>query len=146
MADVFNAIIDGRPTDAISRAQISLILGLDPVLQAAGLILTCARCAADGTPVLVTANSPEDTIWKIDCACRRRRVTRAGSQPMEPSGDLLLMAADLLRPLGLELRCPARPCLLQPLDIRQTAAGVRVTCHCGTKRHFHKTPSVRRPH
>jgi len=144
MSDEYKSLttIDQRPTDAMSRAQVGLIMGLDSVLRDAGLILTCPRCAADGFPRLDTNNDPTDEIWKIDCRCRRRRIARMDSR-MTSTGWLLLLVQDLLAPLSLDVRCPSAKCLGKPLNIHQSVDGtkVTVTCHCGGEYKFKKKPS-----
>lgn len=129
--------LDPRPVDALSRAQISVILGLEHVLQQSGLVLLCPRCASNGHGALDTGNSPEDDVWKIDCQCRRRRVNRTDAAQL-PSGDLLLLVKDLLGPVSLDVRCPSRRCINHPLEMRQTVEGLIVTCRCGGKLHFRK--------
>lgn len=126
------------PIDTLTRAQISVILALETVLQAAGLILTCPRCAADGFPRLKTDNDPKDLTWTIDCRCRQRRVSRSEAQPMSTSGDLLRLTPELLSPISLAVRCPSSPCLLTPLEMHPTPEGLLVTCRCG-RYQFRKT-------
>ena len=135
--------LDTRPMDAMSRAQMGLILGLEAFLHDAALVLTCPRCAAEGVGTLTTNNSVEDTVWKIDCQCRRRRVNSRGMSPMPTSGWLLLMTKDLLGPLGLDVRCPT--CITTPLTLHQSGDHLTVTCACGGARHFKRHASDR-PH
>jgi len=128
-----------KPTETLTAAQIGVVIGLDTILQMAGLILTCPRCASEGNPRLITDNGAEDTIWKIDCQCRKRRIQRRHvSQLMAPSGDLLLLVSELLKPVGLDVRCPTTRCLLSPLEMRRTEDSLIVSCHCG-RMVFHKT-------
>ena len=130
---------DPRPVDAMTRAQVGLILGLDSILNAAGLVLVCPRCAANGHPHLDTNNTLDDEIWKVDCQCRRRRIARTESR-MVATGWLLLMVEDLLAPLSLDVRCPSEQCRLKPLKIWQSPDGltVRVNCHCGGEYKFQR--------
>lgn len=124
---------DERPTTEISRAQIGVILALDTILQSAGLILACPRCVCeDNDASLRTDNNPLDVQWKIDCRCRRRRIYRGqATQRMLPSGDLLLLVPELLKPLGLDVRCPSRRCVQRPLTMQVTEDGLIVSCQCG---------------
>lgn len=141
MAEPFRHFVDEQlPIEAMSRAQVGLVLGLESVLRKAGLVLLCPRCAIDGNLQLDTSNSVEDEIWKIDCRCRRRRSPRVTSM-MVPTGWLLQMVNDLLGPLSLDVRCPSRRCLLKPLQLRQSLDGMTltVTCHCGREYKFNKT-------
>lgn len=136
MASGFERFTDPRPVEAMSPAQLGLILGLNALIQESGdglLTVTCPRCAADGHPQLLTDNDPEEGTWKIDCRCRRRRVMRQTGVAMETSGDLLLLASDLLGPIGLVVRCPHPQCLTTPLTLRATALGVTATSPCGTE-------------
>lgn len=138
--DIYKSLaVDPRPLEAMSRAQVGLVVGLDSVLRDAGLVLVCPRCAADGHSYLDTANDLTDDVWKIDCLCRRRRIARTDAM-MVPSGWLLLMVPDLLASLSLDVRCPSKTCLLQPLTVRESADGlsVTVTCHCAAHRQFKK--------
>lgn len=149
MADSFRSLDtfnDPRPTEAMSRAQCGLILGLEGILREAGLVLVCPRCAANGHSRLDTNNDIGDEIWKIDCQCRRRRIARMDSR-MTSTGWLLLMVEDLLAPLGLDVRCPSPKCLTKPLKMHQSADGrtVTVTCHCGGSFKFQKTQPTK-PH
>jgi len=138
--------LDDRPVDAMSRAQLALILGLEDILREAGLVLTCPRCAADDHPQLATNNNIEDEVWKIDCQCRRRRVNRSNTAPMRATGDLLLLVPDLLKPLSLDVRCANPRCVSKALTIKQTRNDLIVECRCGTQRTFHKTSPQTKPH
>jgi hypothetical protein len=143
MSDPFKSpASDPRPVDAMSRAQVGLVMGLESILHAAGLVLVCPKCVADGHPDLDTNNAQDDEIWKIDCRCRRRRIARTESR-MVASGWLLLMVDDLLRPLSLDVRCPSERCRTKPLTIRQSANGLTVTvnCHCGGEYKFQRKQS-----
>lgn len=144
MSEFQRLVGDQRPLDAMSRAQVGLVMGLEKVLRDAGLVLVCRHCVADGDAHLDTNNSAADEIWKIDCKCRRRRIARIDAM-MVPSGWLLLMKDDLLEPLALDVRCPSRRCLLQPLKIHQSLDGMTltVTCHCGGVYKFSKTKQSR---
>jgi hypothetical protein len=120
------------PLDALTSSQLAIIVSIDTVLQHCGLMLTCPTCARDGLHQLQTDNDPKDLIWKIDCHCRSRRATRADlGTLMPPSGDLLLMADQILRPVSLAVRCQTKRCRTTPLEVIQTADGVRVNCPCG---------------
>ena len=130
--------IDDRPTDVLTAAQVSLLLGLDTVLEKARLVLTCPRCVTEGHGTLQTKNAPEEPVWKLDCQCRRRRMTHLNIQPMKASGMLLTLVDELLGPLGLVVRCPSPTCLLTPIELHQGPGTLSVTCQCAAERDFKK--------
>lgn len=119
----------------LTPAQLSLILGLETVLQKAGLALICPFCAGsapcDG--LLTTDNHPLDLTWKLDCDCRERRGTRMGVMPMPPCGDLILLAAEALREARLDIRCPKIPthCRYEPIRTQRLATKIQLECQCG---------------
>src|SRR5688572_30418271 len=96
-----------KPQIQLTAAQVSLILGLESVLQKAGLGLICPFCAGsapcDG--LLTTDNDPWDLSWKLDCDCRHRVGASAGVMPLPASGDLILLAAEMLKDARLDIRC-----------------------------------------
>jgi hypothetical protein len=114
-----------------TAVQIGTILGLEIMLQAAGLILTCPSCADDGSPQLETDNSPTAREWKIDCGCRERRLAREDMRGIfDGDGDLMATAEDTLRSLRLTVRCPEVRCVRFPLDVERTEKGTVVRCRC----------------
>jgi hypothetical protein len=123
------------PTIELSSQQMAIILGLESVLQAAGLWLVCPVCANElGTyKHLVTGNAPTDDIWRIDCPCTHRRFRRqALEHSMIPSGDLLTVAAMSLPTARLAVRCPNKvsKCLTTDLTLTQRPDGVTARCRC----------------
>jgi hypothetical protein len=144
--DVYKSLAgDPRPIEAMNRAQVGLVVGLEKVLKDSSLVLVCPRCAAEGHG-LDTANAMTDEIWKIDCQCRRRRSAKTDAM-MVPSGWLLLMVPDLLASVSLDVRCPSPTCLLKPLTVEESADGMTVTvrCHCAAHRQFKKKKKTQ-PH
>ncbi len=114
-----------------SAAEIGTILGLENVLSATGLILTCPQCANDGFPALDTENDPRQQEWKIDCQCRERRLARSDMRGIfDSDADLLATADQTLRPLRLTVRCPEPRCLRHPIEIERTPTSTIIRCHC----------------
>lgn len=124
-----------KPQIQLTAAQLSLIVGLETVLQKAGLGLICPYCVGkeecDG--ILMTANDPLDLSWKLDCDCTHRVGSRAGVNPMTPSGDLILLGAELLKAAKLDIRCLRikTNCRYTPLKSQRSATTIRVECECG---------------
>jgi hypothetical protein len=135
-----------QPQIQLTAAQLSLILGLESVLQNAGLGLICPFCAGsapcDG--LLTTDNDPFDLSWKLDCDCRHRVGARAGVMPMQPSGDLILLAAELLKDARLDVRClkTHAQCRYTPLTTQRLATQIRVECPCGRMTFKAATPAA----
>lgn len=132
-----------RPTLAIQPAQLAVILGLETVLQQAGMVLCCPRCVREHNDLrLKTDNAPEDAIWKVNCRCRTRQIAKADAHaPLEPSGHLIVLADELLAPLSLAVRCPSvqLTCRHMNLTVRPEVDGWRVSCGCSTYR-FQRHP------
>ena len=115
----------------MSSVQINAIMGLERLIHATGLILTCPTCAADGHPQLDTDNDPESPVWKIDCGCRQRRVQSTDvGRAMDADGELMLSAESILSSLNLVLRCPERRCLTHHLEVTREPEAVIVRCRC----------------
>ena len=124
-----------KPQIQMTAAQLSLIVSLESILQKAGLGLICPQCvgsaACDG--LLTANNDPYDVSWKLDCDCTHRVGSAAGVNPMPPSGDLILLGADLLKAAKLDIRClkTKTNCRYTPLVSQRTATQIRVECPCG---------------
>ena len=134
------AKVADRPTILLSGAQIGLLLALEDVFQAAGLVVVCPHCLrSKGRGELTTDNAPGDAVWKMNCACRDRKADprSVGTVPA-PSGDLLPLAEAALAGADLVIRCPSRTCRHRPLEMRQTPEGLLVTCECA-RLQFRKT-------
>lgn len=118
----------------LSAVQWSLIISLESVLQEAGLILLCPFCAGsapcDG--ILQADNDTLDLRWKLDCDCTERRGSSRGVSPMPEGGDLVLLAADLLKSARLDIRCPQKThqCRYTPLISRRMRDYVQTECPC----------------
>jgi len=121
-----------RQRITLTPAQIGLVLGLERVLQQAErIVICCPRCAEDGDLTLDMENGPEDTIWKMDCRCKERRILRKDvTATMGSSGDLLLIAESVLSPAHLVVRCRHKLCYKKPLRLRPTAEGTHASCEC----------------
>jgi hypothetical protein len=132
-----------RPTLTLTGYQIGLVLGLERVLDKAGLTIVCPDCAETGDLVLSADNAPEDTIWRIDCNCRKRRINRSDviSVP-PPSGDLLPAAQEALKAAKLEIRCGRARCYRLTPEMRHTNEGVLVQCQCGRMQFKHRGPKT----
>lgn len=114
-----------------SSVDIGTILGLENVLQATGLILTCPQCASEGFPQLETDNSPTAEEWKIDCQCRERRFLKSDTRGVfDSDGQLLATADQALKPLMLTVRCPEARCVRYPLHVERTPESTIIRCHC----------------
>lgn len=136
-----NGLVKQRLT--ASAADIGTILGLEHVLQATGLILTCPQCASEGFPALETDNQPSQPEWKIDCQCRERRLARSDMRGIfDSDGELLATADQTLKALRLTVRCPERRCLRHPLAIERTPTSTIIRCQCAksTLRHLPSVP------
>jgi len=115
----------------LSGAQVAAILGLENIVLATGLVIVCPRCTADGDPTVVTDNSPDEPVWKIDCRCKERRIlAKDVTRPLDADGDLIAQAESILAPVGLSVRCPQRRCLPYPLEIERTPTVTIVRCRC----------------
>lgn len=129
------AALPVKPQIQLTAAQLSVIVGLESVLQKAGLGLICPYCVGkepcDG--LLMTNNDPLDLSWKLDCDCTHRVGSRAGVNPVPASGDLILLAAELLKDAKLDVRClrTKTNCRYQPLKSQRTATAIRIECECG---------------
>ena len=119
-----------KPRLTLTTPQMAAILGLENVLQATGLILTCPICAQEGHAQLDTDNTRDATEWKIDCACRERRFIRTAVKAMDADGALMAAADQILTPIRLAVRCPYSRCVLHPLEVEHTPASTVVRCHC----------------
>lgn len=135
-----------KPRIQLSSAQLSLILGLETILQKAGLVLVCPFCAGSAScdGLLTTNNHPLDLTWKLDCDCRERRGSRGGVMPMKATGDLIPLGADLLREARLDIRCPQAhsECRYTPLKTQRLANHIRVECQCGRMTFKPASPAV----
>lgn len=124
-----------KPRLQLTKAQLSLILGLESVLRDAGLGLICPFCAGsapcDG--LLTAGNHPLDLVWKLDCDCVERRGMHGGVSPVPPSGDLILLAAEALKDARLDIRClrTQTQCRYHPLVSQRLPTQIRMRCHCG---------------
>lgn len=115
----------------ITAAQIAAILGLESLVQAAGLVLVCPRCVSEGDASLSTDNGPHSQVFKIDCGCRERRMPAADvTHVMDADGTLMSAADQILQPLSLAVRCPERRCVAHPLEIERTETSTIVRCRC----------------
>jgi hypothetical protein len=114
-----------------TTVQIAAVLGLESLVQAAGLILVCPRCLSEGDPFLKTDNGPHSQELKIDCGCRERRIAASDvGRAMNADGDLIAAAEQILGPISLAVRCPERKCVTHPLEIERSETGTIVRCRC----------------
>jgi len=128
----------GKPRLKMSPIQMSYVMSLDHLVTAHGLTLVCARCAREGDFRLDVANDTDDLEWKIDCACRERRIARADvpTKLQDATGDLLANAEKMLEDLSLSIRCLEPSCIRHPMETYRQAQDVIVACRCA-KTTFH---------
>jgi hypothetical protein len=119
-----------RPRLTLTTQQMAAILGLENVLQASALILTCPFCAQEGHAQLDTDNTRDATEWKIDCSCRERRFLKTAVKAMDADGALMAAADQILAPIRLAVRCGQSRCLLHPLDVEHTPTHTILRCRC----------------
>lgn len=115
----------------VEPAQTGVLVGLQAMLEASGLILVCPRCLADGQSHLSGDVDVTRPIWHLTCGCKERVMERHDARrPFDADGDLIASADTVLAPLSLSVRCPESRCVTHPLEIERTAAGVVVRCRC----------------
>lgn len=115
----------------VEPAQTGVIVGLQAMLEAAGLILVCPRCLADGGSNVTGDVDVTRPLWHLNCGCKERVMDRNDARrPFDADGDLMASADTVLQPLSLSVRCPERRCVKHALEIERTAAGVVVRCRC----------------
>ena len=126
----------------LTPAQTSMVIALQRLLQASGLILVCPRCLSDGGSHVegdVSASSPT---WRLTCGCAERVMQRADVSPMDADGQLFAEASTELPSLRLAIRCPDRRCVDQPLELTRTPDLFAIRCTCA-KTTFKLLPQTR---
>lgn len=113
-------------------SQTSVIVSLQAMLDASGLILVCPQCLRErGTSHLhgdVAVDAPR---WNLTCDCANRIMERRHARhPYDADGDLMASADTVLAPIRLAVRCPKFHCLHHPLEMERTSKGLLVRCHC----------------
>jgi len=84
-------------------------------------------------------NDPSDAVWKIDCACRERRIKRKNIliNLLEINSDFVRAIERVLAPLSLQVRCCQPRCLRGgPVQIDTHGAETVIKCQCATKNEF----------
>jgi hypothetical protein len=120
-----------RPHLHLEPAQTGVVVGLQAMLDAAGLILVCPRCLSEGGSHVIGDVDVTRPVWRLECGCTIRVLERKDAiRPFDADGDLIASADSVLRPLSLAVRCPEPRCVNHPLEIERTPAGVVVRCRC----------------
>ena len=132
-----------RPRLHLEPAQTSVIVGLQPMLDASGLILVCPKCLSEGGSHLQGDADVTIPVWRLECGCTVRVLERCdATRPFDADGDLMASADTVLKPLSLAVRCPEPRCVRHPLDIERTPAGVTVRCRCAKTTFRTPTPTL----
>lgn len=120
-----------RPRVKVEPAQTSVIVALQAMLDASGLILVCPDCLSDGGSNLQGDATVASAVWKLECACTVRVMERKDAmRPFDADGDLMASANTVLQPLKLTVRCPEASCVHRPLEMERTDSGLVVRCQC----------------
>ena len=111
--------------------QTSLIVSLQPMLQASGFILVCPECQAAGVSTVTGDVAVDTPVWHLTCGCRDRVMARQDARrPFDADGELIASADTVLQPLRLSVRCPEATCVRHPLEITRVEKGMEVRCRC----------------
>lgn len=126
----------------VEPSQVGVLVGLQSMLQASGLILVCPRCLSEGGSHLAGNVDVTLPTWHLNCGCTERVIERRhASRAYDADGDLMVSAGTVLQPLRLSVRCPERTCVQHPLEIERSPAGVIVRCRCA-KTTFRPQPNA----
>lgn len=113
-------------------SQTSVIVSLQELLRAYGLILACPRCLlARGASHVTGDVSVTAPRWNLTCDCTNRIMERRHARhPYDADGDLMASAETVLAQVSLTVRCPEKDCLPFPLEMERTAPCLIVRCRC----------------
>jgi hypothetical protein len=115
----------------LEPAQTAMLVPLQGMLAAAGLILVCPQCLSEGGSHLSGDVASDQAVWKLECACTVRVMERKDAvKPFDADGDLIASANTVLNPVKLMVRCPQRACLRHPIEVERGERGVIVRCQC----------------
>jgi hypothetical protein len=127
----------------VDPSQVGVIVGLQPMLDASGLILICPRCQAEGGSHIAGNADVTLPTWSLTCDCTERILERRhAARAFDATGDLIASADTVLQPLRLAVRCPEFRCVTHPLTIERGPAGVSVRCHCANTTFRTPTPTI----
>ena len=120
-----------RPRLKLEPAQTGVVVGLQSMIDAAGLILVCPKCLSEGGSHVQGDVDVTKPVWRLECGCTVRVLERKDARtPYDADGDLIASADTVLRPLSLAVRCPEPRCVKHPLEIERTPLGVIARCRC----------------
>ncbi len=127
----------------LEPAQTSMIVALNSMLDASGLILVCPQCLSEGGSNLSGDVDVKSAVWKLECACTVRVMERKdAARPFDADGDLIASANTVLQPVKLMVRCPERTCVRYPLEFERADAGMIVRCRCAKTTFRHPRPTL----
>lgn len=126
----------------LTPVQTSLVIALQRILQASGLVLVCPQCRAMGSSHVRGDVSATTPVWRLTCDCAERVLQRADVTPMDADGALFAEAQTALRPIRLAVRCAERTCVDHPVELIRTPDLWSVTCSCA-KTTFKLLPQTR---
>lgn len=111
--------------------QTNLIVSLQSMLQAAGLILVCPDCQAEGKSEVTGDVAADTPVWHLNCGCRERLMERKDARHLfDADGELMASAETVLQPVRLSVRCPEPRCVRHPLEMTRVEKGMEVRCRC----------------